>query len=78
MSPEDREAITRSIANLWTFNAIVISRLVRTLRQHAVPADELARMLEEMDAAVDVLDGEDDRAFATGLLSTVQHALREP
>ena len=78
MSPEDREMVTRSIANLWTFNAIVISRLVRTLRQHSVPADALGRMLEEMDDAVEVLDGEDDRAYATGLLAVVQNALREP
>jgi len=70
--------VTRSIANLWTFNAIVISRLVRTLRQHSVPADALGRMLEEMDDAVDVLEGADDRAYATGLLSVVQNALREP
>jgi len=78
MSPEDREMVTRSIANLWTFNAIVISRLVRTLRQHSVPADALGRMLEEMDDAVEVLDGEDDRAYANGVLAVVQNALREP
>lgn len=78
MSPEDRDAITRSIANLWTFNAAFMARLVRTLREQAVPAEALGRMLEQLDGDVDALEGEDEQAFATGCLATVRAALSEP
>lgn len=75
MSPEEREAITRSIANLWTFNAIFISRLAGTLRDSGLPAEEIEAMLQSIDEAVDILDGEDDRGYATGLLAAVRTVL---
>jgi len=77
MSPQDREEITRSIANLWTFNAIFISRLSRILRDTGTPIEALDHMLEEMDHTLDVLAGEDDRAYAMGLLATVRKLLHE-
>lgn len=77
MDSEDREAITRSIANLWTFNALFISRLLATLRSEgsASPA-AIERLLQELDAATDeVLDGEDDKLYAAGLLATARQLL---
>jgi hypothetical protein len=78
MSPEDRDAITTSIANLWTFNAAFMARLVRTLRDQAVPAEALGGMLQELDRDIDVLEGDDDQAYASGLLALVRARLLEP
>jgi hypothetical protein len=77
MSPDEREAVTRSIANLWTFNAAFMARLVRMLRDQAVPAEALGRMLQELDGDVDALEGEDEQAYATNLLAMVRRALSE-
>lgn len=76
MSPEDREAITRSIANLWTFNALFISRLLHALREDGLPSAKIEWLLQEMDAASDeVLEGPDDQLYAAGLLATVRNLL---
>ena len=77
MSPEDREMVTRSLANLWTFNTIFISSLARILRDTGTPPEALDHMLEEMDGVLEALEGEDDRAYAMGLLATVRKLLRE-
>lgn len=77
MSPEDREAITRSIANLWTFNGLFISRLLQTLRDDGLPAERIERLLQTLDAETDeILEGPDDQAYAAGLLASVRTLLR--
>lgn len=73
MSPEDREAITRSIANLWTFNALFISRLLQTMRDGGLPNEKIEQLLQTLDAETDaILDGEDDKQFAAGLLASAR------
>jgi hypothetical protein len=76
MSPEDRAAITTSIANLWTFNALFISRLLETLRNEGLPADKIEHLLQILDRDTDeILDGVDDQAYAAGLLASVRALL---
>jgi hypothetical protein len=76
MSPEDRASITTSIANLWTFNALFISRLLETLRNEGLPADKIEHLLQILDRDTDeILDGVDDQAYAAGLLASVRALL---
>lgn len=76
MSPEDREAITRSIANLWTFNALFIGQLLASLRDQGFAAEAIEGLLQELDASTDeVLEGPDDQLYAAGLLATVRALL---
>lgn len=79
MSPEDRESITRSIANLWTFQALFMSRLLGTLEQHGALSERaIEAMLQDLDAATDdVLEGHDDKDYAAGLLATVRSLLAQ-
>lgn len=78
MSPEDREAITRSIANLWTFNAVFISRLLGELEEDGrIDAATIERMLQGMDDDADaILEGDDDKLYAVGLLAAVRGRLQ--
>jgi hypothetical protein len=76
MSPDDREAITRSIANLWTLQTIVLAEVMRAVRDAgALSPEQCTRLLERIDGYADALDGEDDQAYATNLLATVRQML---
>lgn len=73
MSPEDREMVTRSIANLWTFNAMFISQLLYSLRESGMAGEQIEELLQALDAECDeILDGPDDQLYAAGLLATVR------
>ena len=77
MSPDDREAIIRSIANLWTFNALFIGQLLSTLeRDGGLSAGAIERLLQGLDADADqILEGPDDQMYAAGLLASVRQYL---
>lgn len=75
MSPEDREAITRSIANLWTFNMLVIANLLYAMRAEGFSPARIEALLQGMDAHVDMLEGHDDQDHATSLLAGVRQML---
>lgn len=76
MSPEDREAITRTIANLWSFNAIFIGRLLGAIRDNGMPEERIEALLQQLDAETDqILEGPDDQLYAAGLLATVRDLL---
>lgn len=78
MSPEDRDAITTSIANLWTFNAVLTTQILRGLRDEgAMSAAAIERTLQRTDAMVEAIDGELDQRFATGMLATVRTMLQD-
>lgn len=76
MSPEDRDSVTRSIANLWTLQAMVLSRLMGALREEGLlSSEQIDWHLQQIDNDVDVLDGEDDQQYATQMLATVRARL---
>jgi hypothetical protein len=76
MGAKDREVVTRSIANLWTFNALFISQLLYSLRASGMAAEQIEELLQGLDADADaVLEGEDDKLYAAGLLATVRGRL---
>lgn len=76
MSPEDREVISRSIANLWAFNAIVIGRLLGAMRDGGASGEQIEVLLQQLDADTDaILDGPHDQLYAAGLLATVRTVL---
>lgn len=77
MDDEAREFVIRSLANIWTFNALFLSHLLRTLRENGCSEEALSDMLEQIDAEVGVLEGEDDQAYATGLLAVARQRMRE-
>lgn len=78
MSPEDRAAITTSIANLWSFQTSFMVQITRTLQETgAVSHSALEQMLQRCDRDSDILEGEDDKAFAMGALATVRRLLVE-
>lgn len=78
MSPEEREVVTRSIANLWTFNAVFISQLLYSLRKGAMRDEEIEALLQAVDEETDaVLEGEDDKLYAAGLLASVRSRLSQ-
>ena len=78
MSPEEREAITRSIANLWTFNALFISRLLQAMRDGGMPNERIEALLQQIDADSDeILEGPDDQLYAAGLLAAVRSTLAQ-
>lgn len=77
MSPDERSAITTSIANLWTFNAVFISHLLRALRDSGFPVERLEALLQELDSSSDLLEGETERAYAIELAATVRTALKD-
>lgn len=73
---EDREFIIRSIANLWTFNALFIGRLMVALRSTEALSDEaVEKLLQLLDQDAEVLDGADDQEAATALLASVRNLL---
>lgn len=78
MDPEDREFVVRSMANLWSFQALFISHLFRSARDEGVSREALERLLQRIDSDIEVLEGEDDRAHATGLLAAVRTLLDAP
>lgn len=79
MSPEDREMVTRSIANLWTFNALFISRLLRTMRDAGMPHGQIEKLLQQLDEETDeILEGHDDKLYAAGLLASARTMLDAP
>ncbi|MES2272532.1 MAG: hypothetical protein V4533_16790 [Pseudomonadota bacterium] len=79
MEPKDRELVTRSIANLWTFNALFIGHLLRSLRESGMQPATIEALLQTLDAESDeVLEGPDDQLYAAGLLAVVRNALAEP
>lgn len=76
MSPEDREGITRSIANLWTLQAILLAEIMRAVRDAgALSPVQCTRLLERIDGYADALEGTDDQAYAMQLLATVRQML---
>ena len=79
MSPEDRESVTRSIANLWTWQALFISRLLGTLEaEGSLSPKAIERLLQDLDALSDqTMDGVDDQLYAAGLLATVRKLLAQ-
>lgn len=79
MDAADRDAITRSIANLWTFNAIFIARLLGHLEEESgISEGTIDRLLQGIDADADaILDGPDDQIYAAGLLAAVRERLRQ-
>ncbi len=79
MEPKDRELVTRSIANLWTFNAAFIGQLLYSLRKRGLPNEEIEALLQALDAETDeVLEGPDDQLHAAGLLAVVRARLEQP
>lgn len=73
---DDRQAIARSIANLWAFHALFIGRLMVALREEGAISDEaLEKLLQLLDGDVDCLDGIDDQAFGTALLVSAREIL---
>jgi hypothetical protein len=77
MSPEDRETITTSIANLWSFNTMLIADLLYELRKGGLREERIESFLQNMDRHADVLVGESDQSHATTLLATVRKMLRD-
>ena len=79
MDPADREAITRSIANLWTFNALFISRLLGTLEAHGgLSPTAIESLLQQLDEASDeVLEGPDDQLYAAEAVAVVRNLLAQ-
>jgi len=78
MSPEDQDAITRSIANLWTLNAIVLSAVMRGLQaEGALSNAAVEGILQSIDRFVDTLDGPDDQEYATRMLASVRTVLAQ-
>ncbi|MBO9580309.1 MAG: hypothetical protein J7498_05410 [Sphingobium sp.] len=75
MSPEDREVVTHSIANLWSMHAIFIANLLYAMREEGFSPERIEALLQGMDHHVDVLHGEHGKAQATGLLATVRTML---
>ena len=75
----DREAVIRSIANLWTFNALFISRLLVVLEDSgSLSPARIEALLQDLDASSDeVLEGPDDQMYAAGLLATVRQLLAQ-
>ncbi len=79
MEPKDRELVTRSISNLWTFNALFIGQLLYSLRERGMPQSEIDELLEAIDRDTDAaLEGEDDKLHAASLLASVRVRLGEP
>lgn len=77
MSPEDREAVVRSIANLWTLHTSVLAEIMRGLHDAgALSPDQCKAVLERIDLRIDALEGEDDQQYATEMLATVRQLLR--
>ncbi|HET6407156.1 MAG TPA: hypothetical protein VFG14_04685 [Chthoniobacteraceae bacterium] len=73
---EDRELMIRSIANLWTFQAAFVGRLMLTLRQSgALSAEQAENMLQALDEDCQTLEGDDEQAYATGLLASARTVL---
>lgn len=76
MDAEFREFVIRSLANVWTFNAIVIGQLTYSLRASGMSREEVEAMLQNIDRECDEhLEGEDDRLHAAGLLAVVRTRL---
>lgn len=78
MSPEDRIAIARSIANQWTFQTSFMVQIMSALQSEgALSEAAIEGLLQRLDANADLLEGEDDQAHATGAVATVRQLLRE-
>lgn len=76
MSPEDRSFITTSIANLWTFQAGFMARVLLELRREdALSAESAERLLQELDRDCEALEGDDERMFATGAIASARSVL---
>ncbi|MGD9715336.1 MAG: hypothetical protein AB7V46_25265 [Thermomicrobiales bacterium] len=72
MAPEDREMVTRSIANLWVWQTAFTSRIMQVLKDGGMSPAILERMLQELDEDTDMLDGPDDQAYAIELLAVAR------
>ncbi len=73
---DDREVFIRSIANLWTFEAAFIGRLMLALRaEGSLSAEATEAMLQELDRDCEFLEGRDDQDHATELLAHVRAVL---
>lgn len=76
---ERDEIIARSVANLWTFHAAFMGRLMLRLRSSgALSAVDVEQMLQSLDQDCEILEGQDDQMYATGLLASVRAVLASP
>lgn len=73
MAERDQDFVERSIANLWTFNAIFLSQLLSSLRGNGLPTEEIEALLQRLDEEANaVLEGDDDKLHAAELLASVR------
>lgn len=78
MSPEDRTAVAASLANLSTAYTSLLVQFTRVLREENVLSDAaIDRLLQRLDADVDLLAGADDQAHGTEALAVVRRLLDE-
>jgi hypothetical protein len=74
---DDRTVTARSIANLWTAQTVMLQHVMLAIRDSGgLSSEQLDWHLQQMDVSLDVLDGEDDRHFATEMVASVRSALR--
>ncbi len=78
MSTADRETVSRSISNLWTFNALFIGHLLHSLQKGGIPVENIEEALQNLDRDCEILEGHDDQIHATNLLASVRMLLRGP
>jgi hypothetical protein len=73
MHSEDRSELIARIANLWSFNALFLSRLMLVLREEGtLSAGGVEKLLQDLDRGIYILDGMEEQAFVTRLLATVR------